>query len=229
MPDAYARVGRGFGLCGQQTVSLGSHPTFFRGAGDAAAPRGPAGLSRSPGGLVRGGSGCLRWRRRVSAGREGRVGKGSVQRLTVSFGSPDWKVRSSACTARPAPAPGLDHPPASGVAGRYLLPWSGRLSHHLTAISVGKFQPVDAGVGTRAGCAALHARPVQRDVANHVFSQRCSRAGRVDMHLPALLPEQVAARTGLLPTHPTALPAAGPQTPAEHPAAQIMTLKKGDV
>lgn len=36
---------------------------IFQGAGDPAAPGGPAGLSYPPGGLVRGGSGCWRWRR----------------------------------------------------------------------------------------------------------------------------------------------------------------------
>lgn len=112
----------------------------------------------------------------------------------MSFGSPAWRVRNSTCAASPAPAPGLDRPPASRDAGRHLLPWSGWLSHQLTAISVGKFQPVDAGVGSRAGCTVLHTRPPQRDVANHIFSQRCLRTGRVGTHLPALLPEQVAAR-----------------------------------
>lgn len=128
------------------------------GRGDLAAPGAPAGLGCPPGGLVWGGSGCLRWRQRVSAGREGGVGKGSVRRLAMSFGSPAWRARNSACVARPAPAPGLDRPPASRDAGRHLLPWSGQLSHQSTAISVGKFQPVDAGAGSRAGraCCAPH-------------------------------------------------------------------------
>lgn len=35
--------------------------------------------------------------------------------------------------------------------------------YQLTAISVGKFQPADAGAGPRAGCTVLHTRPVQGD------------------------------------------------------------------
>lgn len=165
-----------------------------RRAGDPAAPGGPARLCHPPGGLVQCGSGCSWWRQWVSAGREGGIGKGLVRRLAMSLGSPAWIARNSAGPGRSAPAPGLDRPPASSDAGRHLLPWSRQLSHQSTVISVGKFQPADAGAGSRAGCAVLCSRPTQRDVANCVFSQQCLGAGRVDMHLPALLLEQVAAR-----------------------------------
>lgn len=41
----------------------------------------------------------------------------------------------------------------------------------------GEIQPVDAGAGCRAGCAVLCVRPVQRDIANRVFSQQCLGGG----------------------------------------------------
>lgn len=62
----------------------------------------------------------------------------------------------------------------------------------------------------------LHTRPMQRDVANHLFSQQCWRAGPADLHLPVPLLEQAAARR--IPARPagaaarpTALPGAGPK------------------
>lgn len=135
-------------FCSRQAVSLGSCPAFFpipaSAGGSGEAGRGPGGsqgpprLGRSPGGLVWGGSGCSRWRQRVCAGREGGVGKGSVQTLALSFGSPAWRARNSACAARPAPAPRFSWPPASGDAGRHLLPWSAQLPCQSTAVSVGK-------------------------------------------------------------------------------------------
>lgn len=68
--------------------------------------------------------------------------------------------------------------------------------------------------------AVLHTRPMQRDVANRLFSQQCWRAGPADLHLPAPLLEQAAARRpparpAGAAARPTALPGAGPKTPAE--------------
>jgi len=148
--------------------------------------RGPAGLGRPPGAGA--GSGCSRWGRRVAAGRQGGVGKGSARRLATSLGSPAWKVRNPPCAARPALAPGLHRPPEQGCG-------KASPSHRSTALSAGEFQPLDTGARRRAGCAVLHARPARRGVAARVCGQRClGAAGRVDVRLPTLPPEHAAAR-----------------------------------
>lgn len=70
-----------------------------------------------------------------------------------SLGSKKLGLRCKNC-----PGSGLHQPPAHRDAGRHLLSWSRRLSHRLTVILVEKFQPADAGAGSRARCAVLRTR-----------------------------------------------------------------------